>query len=322
MPHLASTFQEFLRNYGPLIRSEFSGAYDMWPSMIPSLFNRQNTQNTLEKVGGSTPLGLLGVFKGQENVVQSEPLWTKTREFTEFDASVYLERKLIDDVNVPEVLRRIINLADAARTSQEVFAAELFNEADQTTFTYDNTSFNNTTPDGLALASNSHLYSPSDATVQDNLSTSAFSDTALSAAITAMKKFRDSMGQPMVVRPDTLIVGPHLEMTAKQILPAVQVAGNANNDSNPLNPDKGQWSVWPGGMRLLVWNFLDGTSAATTPWYLIDSTLAARSLFWFDRIAPDLSPAQEKDNHQIKYGVYARWGVLASDWRWLYANIP
>jgi len=321
MATLASNFTDFLRNYGPVVRSEFAGAYDQWPSRIGDLFFRTPTNKSIEKVGGATGLGNMSVFVGTLEYENAEALWSKTRAMTRFAEAVAIEPDLIEDNDYPEIMRRVTGLAESARVSQETFAGEVYNEMDQTTFTYDNNSFNSTTPDAKAICATDHPYSKSDSTTQSNKGTSTFADTSLSAALVAMKKFLDPKGRKAMILPDTLVVGPHLEEAVGKLIPAGQYPGNANNDNNPFNPGN-PMNLWVRGLRVVSWPYLNGTSESNSTWFLMDSKLMRRSLFWFDRVAPTFNDTADFDTLQAKYSVMARWGVLAADWRFVYGNFP
>lgn len=68
----------------------------------------------------------------------------------------------------------------------------------------------------------------------DNKGTTALGLTALEAAIVQMAEFVDDQGEPLGIVPDTLVVPPALQFTARQLVQSAQIPGVANNDINPV----------------------------------------------------------------------------------------
>lgn len=317
----ASAVDTFLRNNGPALMAELNGSYNRYPSEINNLFGVRTTNRHLEKSSGLSGMTNMTKFNGAVDYQDVEKLWDKTVNFARFATGIVLDPDLIEDNDVQEAMVRMTSFGESIAESREAYAAAVWNNMNATTFTYEGQSFDNTTPDGIAICSASHPRSPSVATTHDNHTTNAFSDANLEAARAAMRTTLNHKGKKIQVNPDTLVVGPYLEEDAKQILPAVQVPGNANNDNNPLNPANGV-NVWPGGLRLIVWNYLDGTTAANTRWFLVDSRLLKRSLIWWDRKPPEFMNEKDIDTFTVKYNVNGRWATMANDWRAIYGNFP
>lgn len=314
-------FLDFMRNYGPVITTEITGAYDEYESMIPTLFNRKSTQNHTEKTAGVTGTGLMQLWHGGLDYDNPEALWSMTRAHKRFNNAVSVSPDMIEDLMIPQILARVTSLPESARQSQEVYAAEVYNEADQTTMTYENESFSIVLPDTKALCATDHPYTPTDSGTQSNKSTNAFSPDNLKAAVVAMKTFKNHRRQNIRIQPDTLLVGPYLEDNVAEIITAARLPQVMDNDANSMNPGNSM-NIWAGGLRVHVWNYLDGTSDATSPWFVIDSKLLKRSMMWFDRIAPKFENDSDFNTKQARWSAEAKWSILANDWRWIHGNFP
>jgi phage major head subunit gpT-like protein len=90
------------------------------------------------------------------------------------------------------------------------------------------------TYDGQYLFDTDHTYATADGqTSQSNLETGAISSTTFNAAIQKMMAFKDERGEPLEVRPDTLMVGYANQLAARKMLTqgytAVASAGMESN---------------------------------------------------------------------------------------------
>ena len=108
--------------------------------------------------------------------------------------------------------------------------------------------------------------------------------------------------------PNTLLVPPALESTAWVALNSLNLPGSPNNDANWLRAQ-----TW----RVIPWKYLSDT----TNWFMIDSTLMKRSLYWFDRVPMEFSTDPTSDfNLMLKFRGYMRYSYGFTDWRWIYGH--
>jgi hypothetical protein len=117
---------------------------------------------------------------------------------------------------------------------------------------------------------------------------------------------RDERDEIIDLRPDTLVVPPALEMTARVILNSTQLPGSTNNDIN----------VMSGIVNLVVWPYL----TTATSWFLMrkQSGLIAQN-----RKAPVIDFYQDEDTKGYKANIIARWGVRVDNWRFIVgSNAP
>ena len=285
----------------PGLREVFWGEYNAIASLIPSLFNVQGSDKAVEYDLG---IGDMSDFENFSNIgrVQydtPEQLWRVSYTHTEYAKGFQIERKLYED-NLYSVMNdRAVDLGRSAWRTREKKGASMFNNATATAGY-----------DGVALVSNSHPLSPSNATTQDNYFALALSSANLSTVRLAMMKFTDDRGNLANVMPDLLLVPPELEETAWQIVenPTRYQPGSAN-----LTAEFHQ-----GRYQILPWNQLTDTNR----WFLIDSRLMRRFVKWYDRVPLEFANIEDFDTLVAKWRAYMRFSFGWSDWRWIAGSEP
>jgi phage major head subunit gpT-like protein len=172
----------------------------------------------------------------------------------------------------------------------------------------------NLTYDGQGFFSANHPIDPDDASkgVQSNYYSSgkALTPANFDAVRAAMMNLIDSDGQVIGIMPDTLIVPPQLEGTARRIVEGENIVqGNSNtNESN----------VYKGMAKVLV---IPEISSQPTAWYLAQLDVEADRPFIFQQRKAPVFVAQDKDDsepvfnrREIVYGGEARGNAAAVLW--------
>lgn len=294
----------------PGLRQIFYETYDQIPSMLPELYNVQTTQNPYEE---DVSIGTLGDFPDFEGTIEYDRPYqgySKVYEFPEMAKGFRIERKLYDDDRYNIINKRPVGLALSAMRRREQNAADLFNNAFGASYTG---------PDGKRLCATDH---PSKAYVdsggtegvleRSNAGTAALSHTALQDAKLAMRGYKDDRNGLISVVPDTLLVPTALEEVAWELIASDKKVDTAENNPN----------IHSGRYRLIVWDYLTGTTAANSPWFLIDSRYAQLFLNWFDRIPLEFAMEEEFDTLVAKFRAYMRYDAGWSDWVWVYGSDP
>lgn len=270
---------------------------------IMQFYNVQTSTRAVERSQGVGGFGDIPEYTGTLEYDSFELLYRKSYEHTEYARGIAIERKLIDDDEYAVMAQRASQLGLAFDRKMYNDAASVFNNAFATT-----AGARATGGDGVALCSNSHPYSPSNASVQDNNFALALSYDNLITVEQAMMGFVDSRGNPMNVMPDTLLVPVALRQTALSIVGSPLKPGTANNDANTL-----------GGYRVVVSRYLTDTNA----WFLIDSRQARTSLNWFWRVQPEFEADPTSNfNLAAKFRGYTRYSLGFDDWRWVAGSQP
>lgn len=268
----------------------------------PLLFNVQGSLKASEYALGVGGFGDWQEYKGAIEYDNFDQGYKTTFTHTEFARGFSVERKLVDDDLYNIINARPAGLALAAMRKREKDAASVFNNAFTASSPY-------LGADSQSLCDGAHPASPANtSTTQSNSGTSALSASAISATRLLMREFKDDRGELIQVMPDTLLVPPELEETARIAVGTPQKVGSGDNDINFVN------SL---GLRVVVWDYLTDANN----WFLIDSRLAKQHLWWFNRVPIEFSldPASE---YQLKanYRGYMRYSYGWSSWEWVYGH--
>jgi len=205
----------------------------------------------------------------------------------------------MEDAKYAQIQQYTQQLGDSAALKREVDAASVFNAA----FTAA------TGGDGVALCSDSHPASPHKTSVtQDNNFALALTAANVETVRQAMMSFTDDAANMVGVYPNLLLVPPELENEAANITQAVGLTGSADNDINPQN----------GRFQFVTWHYLTDANA----WFMIDRNLMQQSLFWFERVAPDIYPKNEDDTIFATWIARMRYSFGWRDWRWIAGSNP
>ena len=165
----------------------------------------------------------------------------------------------------------------------------------QTGFSLFNNGFTSqTTIDGVALYSNSHINQ--NGNTVDNLETGALTDPNLNTAVTSLRSQLAQSGYIAGYQPDYLLVPNGLHQTGNAIAKSVLRAGTGNNDVN-------YWSDLYPGMKVVYSPFL----TSTTAWF-IGSKNNGVMRFTREGFSSTLVPWQYNANDEYMYKMRAREG--------------
>lgn len=152
---------------------------------------------------------------------------------------------------------------------------------------------------------------------QSNALSTAFSKTALQTAITTMRRYKDDKGRILAIQPDTLIVSPELEWSAKELLNASSfiVSKQITADSTgALTPN---YNSVQGALNLMVSPYL--TSA--TEWYVACTTKSIKPIIMQTRVAPEFDALDNASatesvfmRDEYLYGIRTRFGLGFGPW--------
>jgi phage major head subunit gpT-like protein len=177
---------------------------------------------------------------------------------------------------------------------------------------------NGTSLDGLALFSASHLENPSDpgSSTFSNTSSGALTPANVAAARAKMLELKGPDGDPLNEEPNTIIVPPALETTARRIAQADMVIDSATATDNA------EFNVYKGAYTVLVVPHLAAsfTNGSDSYWYLADtSDPEDRGLIFQEREAVELvslfSPTDPNvfERNEYVWGTRARYTAAAGN---------
>jgi hypothetical protein len=301
---MAETRPKWVAALDPTFRAIFHETDEAWQPMYSRIFHVLNSNKAFEKDTAVSGIGQLEEVSelGAIPYEDASPGWETTYVHRKFAKGRMVSQEMIDDEKFNMIQRLPKSLANAKNLTYERAAADVFNYG----FTAGgggNAPF--TGGDAQALFSTAHLNRDGNVT-QSNKITTALSSTSLQAVITAMKTRRDSKNQIITFTPDTLLIPPALEFTARVILESTQVVGSANNDINAVK----------GALNLVVWPYL----TSSTAWFVIDSK--AHELNFFKRKDEGVKgPTFDFDNEAAKWKAVCRFSVGFSDWMGVYGSV-
>ncbi len=234
----------------------------------------------------------------------------------DWEASIAVDRNAIEDEQYGQIEVRVKELATEAVRFFDELAFTLMGQGINTAGTagtiYDGVTL--TCYDGKAFFATNH--SEGDSGTQSNRGSTALSATALQAAITAMKKFKNDKGKPAHVRPNMLTVPTDLEWEAKELL------------NSQYYPEEGTTTtklatnVLKGSLNLLVNDYLTDTDN----WYVFDTNRIVKPMILQLRQDPRFSSLVSGTESsflrkKLYFGVDWRGEILWGDWRTGYVSV-
>jgi phage major head subunit gpT-like protein len=273
-------------------------------AMYDKVFHVIQSNKAFEEDTGYTGIGLLEEVNelGALPYEDPDPSWTTTYVHREFKKGRIVSQKLIEDEkwHIIESLPKTLSMAKWR--TYETAAADVFNygfvAGGGGLAVFDGA-------DGQALFSTTHTNKKGTIT-QTNKITTAISQSALEAANIVASKRKDSKGQIITYKFDTLLVPTELQYKARIILETTGSIGNNFNDINTMK----------GALNLIVWPFLTNPTA----WFLLDSS--AHQLNFFKRVDEDVKgPVYDFDNDAAKWKVRTRFSVGYSSWQGVFGSV-
>jgi phage major head subunit gpT-like protein len=276
--------RDFVRMFNPAVKALFQDAYDAQRNLASSLATFVDSSLPQEDYS----------FIGQIPIMQQ---WTDERSikalkeygFTitnkKFEATIGIQREVLEDERWGAIKMRIMGLADAAVAHYDQILFSLINGNGNA---YDGTAFYH--------ANHSNLTSGA---------SSALSATSLATGVAAMRKQKLDNGEPMDVNPTHLLVPPDLEMVARQLVnssfyPSEAGAGKPGNMAT---------NIWRGQFEVVVSPRL----TTATEWHLLDCSKRVKPFIVQQRVPITLESMdtdRESDSvflrDEFLYGVRSR----------------
>ena len=297
------------------MRTEFMKAYEV----AAKDYEKLATVITSTKSSETYPW-LGGVPKMHEWKDERIPQGLLEHNFTianrDWEASIAVDRNAIEDDQYGQINVRVRELATEAARFFDELGFTLIGQGINTTGTagtiYEGVSL--ACYDAKAFFATNHT--EGDSGTQSNRGSSALSATALQAAITAMRKFKNDKGKPAHVKPNLLCVPPDLEWEAKELL------NSAYYPEEGTTTNKFATNVLKGALDLLVNDYLTDTDN----WYVFDTNRVVKPLILQLRQDPrftSLTQGTESSfmRKKLYFGVDWRGEILWGDWRTGYASI-
>lgn len=191
----------------------------------------------------------------------------------------------------------------AVKTKVSAMGEEASRHIDELVFTLLTDGFFTPCYDGVSFFSDSH---PTGDTTQSNIGVSELSAESYATARTEMMSIIDGEGKPLGIVPDTLIVPPGLEETARMILNSDYYPSGGETITNP----------WKDSAELIVSPYLTDENN----WYLLCTKRAVKPIILQMRRELTFSALEENSergfmHREFLYGADARYNVGFGLWQ-------
>jgi hypothetical protein len=299
------TSSQFVRLFDKRLRKVFENEIAELPPMIDMLYTKMPSDSAWEEFFEIGALADIPIFNGKVTSLPIYPGYYTRIEPKEYAAQLEFERKLLEDKKFPVLEGRAGQLVVSAKRTMDKIAVRPFAYAWSSAFDF------MFSEEGQPLASTTHLTKSGYNTALggfSNAGTSALSKTSITATRLAMRRFRNDIGDRIVIEPDTLLVPDNLYDTAMEIVGSEYDPTSANNT---INMQYKRYKVIP---------YLRLDDYTTNSWFMIDSKLMKKFLVWIDRVAPQTNNTIDFDTFIWKYSIYFRIANGFLNWRWIYGH--
>lgn len=220
-----------------------------------------------------------------------------------FSKGFIVEKEMVDDEQYNQITKLAKALGRSARSSIEIFAAQVLNSA----FTASPTNWK-----GEALISGTHSRLDG-ATTSNAIGALALNEQNLEIAMKLAAEQVDERGHKIQMNPDVLIVPRALEFVAQKIaktasVPVVGTSGKtfAELDYNPMQ----------GRFKIVVVDYL----TSDKNWFLMDSSMNPLNFFWREKL--NFKNETDFDTDAAKFKARYRCAVGWSDHRGILGANP
>ena len=290
MPATRATFGDLLE---PGFIEIYNNAYRELDRVLSKVFQVMNSKKQDERVSGVSGFGLLTVKAENAPIDYEDPIQLYDSLFSHvtYAKGFKISKELYDDDQYNVMNSKPRELGQAARRTEEVQAANIFNRAFNASYLGG---------DDQELCSTVHPRADG-GTSQSNASSTGitFGEENYETLKLAMRAQLDHKGMKIDVRPRILLIPENLKKTADIVFKSNLRSGTADNDFNPYKDE----------LQVIEWLYMDRND---THWFLIDTEQNKLLWFWRERMSFAQDEAFESDAALFK--VRERFSVGFGDW--------
>jgi hypothetical protein len=266
------------------------------------VFDIRSSNRKYEKISGFSGFGSL-VAKGEgEAVSYDDPYQGYDTTFTHltYGLAFRVTMEMRQD-DLYDVIRRMpAALAETVVRFKDTECAKIFNSGFA-----DTVSTHMVGMDGQPLLSASHPLTGG-GTYANIITAADLSVTSLEEALYTMRLTVGDRNELIDLNPTTLLIPPHLERTAHELIKSAGRPDTANRADNWLNTQ---------GLRIIVWNRLTDTDA----WFLLTDK-ARHNLIYYNRLELESDSDRDFNSKDQIYSVVTRFSVGWADWRGVFGS--
>ena len=291
----------FAKALWPGVNAWYGKAYDEYEVEYDKLFDKFTSSKAFEEDVGVSSFGLASQkAEGAPVSYDSERQAFITRyQHVVYALGFIITREIMEDDQYDVVgQRKAQGLAFSMRQTKEVIAANVYNRAFNSAYTYG---------DGQALISASHVNLKGGTWSNQIATASDLSEAAIEQACIDIAGFTNDAGLLIAVRPESLIIPRQLIFEAKRILGS---DGRVGTDNNELNAIKTLGAI----PKVVTSHFLTDTDA----WFI--RTNVPHGMKYFERRADQFDMDNDWDTENAKFKATARYSFGATDVRGIYGS--
>lgn len=211
----------------PGLAAIWGQSYGDYPTKYSQFFQMKKSNKRFEKEQEMSGFTLASVKDEGDSVDYARLTQGFQKEYnhTTYGLGAIITRELMEDDQYNVIQKVPALLAGALRRTEETVSHNVLNNGFDAAFTG---------ADGVQLFSSAHPNSGSGGGTQSNTAATAadLTETALEAAVIAVRNFRDANNQRISVEPKKLVVSNFDFFNASKILKTKQKVGTADNDIN------------------------------------------------------------------------------------------
>lgn len=288
----------------PGVNAWYGETYNEWPAEYPDLFDEQKSSKAYEEDVGVSGFGLAVEKSEGAGVSYDDARQSYTTRYINrtYCLGFIITEEAVEDnqYNLAVLGRRDAKaLAFSMRQTREILAANVYNRAFNSTYTFG---------DGKELCATDHpLYAGG--TFANELTVAAdLSEASLEQACIDLAGFTNDRGLKIAVLAKSLIISKENMFEATRILKSQLQNDSANNAINALRI----MGIFPGGVK--VNHYLTDTDA----WFI--RTNAPEGMKYFNRIGNEFKPDNDFDSGNAKFKARFRCAFGNTDPRGLFGS--
>jgi hypothetical protein len=239
----------------PGLNKVFGQSYNEHPLVCEQVFEKNKSMKAYEEEVGMTGMGLARVKSEGQSITYDDQRQGFIQRYTNAVVAlgfIITREAYEDNLYAQTGLNKAKALGFSLRSAKETIAANVFNRAFNSSYTYG---------DGVELCSELHPYAgPQGGTWRNELDTAAdFSEAALEQALIDIGDFRTERGLRVSIKAKKLLGPSALQFDFQRVLMSELQSGTANNDVNAVRSS----NAMPEGY--VIWNFLTDADA----WFVL-----------------------------------------------------
>lgn len=296
------TSGSFAKDLWPGVNAWYGMAYKELPMLYTECFETHKSTRAWEEDVGFSGLGLFQV-KTEGSAVTYDDMsqgFVDRYVHTVYALGFIITREMKDDgLAVSKAAARARQLARSARVTKETIAANVYNRAFNSSYTFG---------DGKELCSTLHPHMAG-GTWRNELSTAAdLSEAALEQAIIDIGELTDDRSNLIAARPLQLLIPPELQFEASRILDNPDRPGTAERDIN---------AMYKAGHFPKGW-FVNNYFTDADAWFI--RTDVPEGMKYFERRGDEFGIDNDFDTENAKFKATFRCSFGCSDKRQIFGS--